>query len=185
MLLTGCAEKSSGRPYDDGWREAYAKVLRGTTAKRFSLVYIDNDEIPELTLHWSDEGLATGNDQPKLYIYNSMHEAEDMGSITDGGLDQFGYLERNGIVVSAFISSGAGYCNYLRFADGTLAPEHEIRIDASGTHSTTAKYMLDGNDCTDKEYEKITAKYHSDSYRCTTGDYAVNEDNILNYVMEQ
>lgn len=185
LLLTGCSasatQSEQKAEYDDGWRELYASLLRGTTAKRFSLVYINDDDIPELTLHWSDEGLASHADHPKLYTYNSM--LADLGSISDGGMDNFSYLERRGIVISSFISTGAGFCNYLRLENGTLTPEHQITMDMIGTHSYTTKYTLDGNDCTDEEYQAVAAQYDVTEKRSTTGEYAVNEENIQTYVL--
>ena len=178
LLLTGCSGSAQQREYDDGWRDAYAKILRGTTAKRFSLVYVDNDDIPELTLHWSDEGLASREDHPAFYIYNSTGEAENMGSSGDGGFDRFSYLERKGIILSGYSDAGARFANYMRLENDSLTAEHELRYDESGC-IVIAGDGFGGNG------DAVAAHYEKQDLRTTTGEYPVSEDNILNIVMGQ
>lgn len=196
LLLTGCAaqtpenqsrqessvQESEPAPYDDGWRDAYAAVLRGTVAKRFSLVYINDDDIPEMSLHFSDEGLASHADFPVLYIYSG-GTAENLGSYSQEGNDQFGYVERKGIVINAYTSTGAGYQQFLRLENGALVQEHQVDFDATGMTSEEILYMLDGKDCTTAEYEALHAQYYTDDNKITCGDYAINEENILAYVL--
>ena len=173
LMLTGC-KSTPVREYDDGWREAYAQILRGTTAKRFSLIYVDNDDIPELTLHWSDAGLASREDHPTFYIYNSMGAAENMGSIGDGGFDRFSYLDHKGIILSGYSEAGSRFANYMRLENDTLTAEHELRYDESGCIEIGG-----GNG------EAVAAHYERQQIHTTTGEYAVSEDNILNFVLGQ
>ena len=176
------SDSASSAETDEGWREAYAAVLRGTAAKRFSLVYIDDDDIPEMSLHFSQVGLAAPSDCPILYIYSN-GEAKDMGSFSQEGNDQFGYVEHAGIVISSYFSAGAGYQEFLRLEDGELKSEHFIGIDMVSTDGEDVLYTIDGEDATTVDYDNLRADYFTPDCRITTGELDVTMDNIKQYVL--
>lgn len=176
------SSSASSAETDEGWREAYATVLRGTAAKRFSLVYIDDDDIPEMSLHFSQTGLAAPSDCPILYIYSN-GEAKDMGSVSQEGNDQFGYVERAGIVISSYFSAGEGYQEFLRLQDGELNREHFIGIDMVSTDGENVLYTIDGEDATTVDYDNLRADYFTPDCRITTGELDVTMANIKQYVL--
>ena len=178
---TGTESAPQAASADEGWRDAYAKVLRGTVAKRFSLIYIDDDDIPEMTLHFSEQGLAAHADHPRLYGYAD-GEAIDFGLISNGGMDVFSYLERKGIIFSSYLSTGMGYMDYLRYENAAYTQEHAVTIDATGYSGADVLYTIDGENADEAQYRELDAQYDLPERRMTEGEYPVNEENIRKYV---
>lgn len=155
---------------DDGWKAAYLDLIRGSGAKRFTLAYIDDDDTPELVLHFTDRDRSTHLDSPTLYVYKGGTVVE-IGQYGENGFDYFGYLERRGIVVVNYSIQGTSQTTLYRLRnDGFL----EIACEFF-SNLEKSEYTMNGQPVSKEEIEELLAEYGQDQHKSTDGDYQAAE----------
>ena len=154
---------------DDGWKTAYLELIRSSGAKRFTLAYIDDNDTPELVLHFTDADLSTHADSPTLYAYVD-GAVKELGNYGENGFDYFGYLERKGIVVTNFSAQGKSQTTLYRLNNGVLEKACEFFSDLE-----TFEYTMNGQPVTKEEIDTLLAEYGQDQHKSTNGDYQAAE----------
>ena len=154
---------------DDGWKTAYLEKIRSSGAKRFTLAYIDDNDTPELVLHFTDADLSTHADSPTLYAYVD-GAVKELGNYGENGFDYFGYLERRGIVVTNFSAQGKSQTTLYRLNNGVLEKACEFFSDLE-----TFEYTMNGQPVTKEEIDTLLAEYGQDQHKSTNGDYQAAE----------
>ncbi len=174
--------KSSG--YE--WQNAYADVLRDyissdvpATAK-FSLCYIDDNDIPELVVH--SNGCAAHADT-EVYLYTFYNnEIKNLGQISNDGYSNFTYYEKKGIVISGWLNQGAEISNIHNLLDGNINVEHIYT-------SNKAAIGPDGY----SEFDDVRSDDADEKYKACLpdtdpihdkGEYALTEENISLYLSD-
>jgi len=168
------------------YRAAYATLLKAYPQKsgdsRFALVYIDDDDIPELFI----ADASSNANGVKMYNYYN-------GSVTllsFGGYTEFGqagrvdyYEKENEIVMSSTGMGGESY-DYYEINNGNLTLKTSLKIIKKdiAPGKTSSTYKIDSSEVT---YEQLAAKrteiengrtYLSADYDC--GMVKINKDNI-------
>lgn len=95
------------------WQDVYADTLKdyissgvAKTAK-FSLCYVDEDDIPELVVH--SNGMAYHADT-EVFLYTFYNgEVKNLGQISNDGYSNFTYYEKTGVVISGWLNQGLDY----------------------------------------------------------------------------
>lgn len=168
----------------DGWREAYAEVLRSSNAEQFSLVYVDDNDIPELAVHLSAES-SHANTSISLYTYYN-GEAVLLGeNLSADGYNYFGYAERQGYVLSSWVQMGYIITTYLKLENGTLTTEHDYFTDeASQEGYENPTYKIDDVAVPKADYDASISQYSDIQWTFETGDYFNEESCILAYILQ-
>lgn len=153
--------EETAQAFDDNCREAYRNLLTEisesggyTSAPGFALVYIDDDDVPEIAVFTGD----TGTGGTVLYSYNGSQAVKlsDGAGFTDGGLH---YAEKKGTVVSGFENNGVTSVSVDSLSGGALihvwsGEKGEIPSE-SNDGTFTGVYRSEGTDVTAEEYEKL------------------------------
>ena len=175
----------------ESWQEAYTKVLseNALDCKKFSLVYVDNDDVPELVLHkHTSDDPETEDYQPKydeeVYLYTfSNGEAKELGAYCYCGFSGFYYHEKEGTIISAHHGGGVQEGQIYSLSNGEIAKLHEYIADADNVENNLSH--VDGKALSMEEvYDFIDI----DSYTVDEGAYFISSDitqeNIETYLPE-
>ncbi len=137
---------------DPVYRDQVKEMVSSGTADQFMLVYIDDDEIPELLASNSEGPL----DKENAFIYTFYNDElvllASVISGADGG--SLSYSENNMIRQTGSVAGMSDV--YSKLADGKL--EEELRAEMIDTLKTDSegeevyKYSVNGKDATEKEY---------------------------------
>ena len=134
------------------WLDAYIEHLRGAySATRFTLAYIDDNDIPELI----EAGAGRHNAAANIYTWDE--EKEEIISL--GGFGDYGqthYAERTGMIWGSHSINGGYMTNWLsELKDGKVTQIRNLWLDMS---TTTAAYKVDDKPATKAQYD---AAYNS------------------------
>lgn len=151
----------------NNYKEAYAQIAKSYHLDyrynyKFDLVYIDDDDIPELAV---DPGACVS-----LFAYEDgyIHRLMDGWSYGAGGNCGYSYVERKNIILNYVSYSGEGtsYTTFMSKRDkGEIAEDYCIeQFDYDGNssikyHNYTDKKM------SEKEIKEITTKYSNYEYK--------------------
>jgi len=169
---------------DNGWRDAFAAVLRNNASNyhSFSLCSIDDNDIPELVLHVPQVGefSAHADSDVPVYVYSN-GQAFNVGSYSNGGYSNFGYYPRTGLILSGFSSTGYTIEEYFRLSGTTVTSEHRFEDDFAGM-STTA--TIDGveSGLSMEAFEARKREWYPGQTVNDAGSYNNTEDNIQRYI---
>ena len=154
------------------WRKAYAEILRGSEAKKFSFCYVDDDEVPELVLHMSDEFVHSNN---AVWVYTFREDAAVcLGEeLCCDGYSTFLYVPRTGCIISGFYHNGYGAYRVLSLENGELKALHYFDEDAEGS----GLYHIDDQSFPAWEYRRRFYRYAKGNVN-DYGDYENTEENI-------
>ena len=168
----------------DGWREAYAEVLRSEGQSHFGLVYVDDNDIPELVVHRGGmNDLFHANTDIELYTYYN-GQAVDLGQHSTDGYSQFGYAERQGLVVDSWIQMGYIISTYWRLENGQLTKVLSTYSDeASAEGYENPTYKINDVVVDKEEYLEKCKPYDGISLNFDNGDYETNEANINAHIL--
>lgn len=152
--------------------KAYAKTLAEYAENeyaqpyRFSLIYLDEDDTPELVIFTGDIHMDGAN----LYIY------EQGQSVYVGIFGQWGaagYQEKKGIIFHEYDQGGHGYTGVCKIdgAEVTLLQEFEyVQLELEdGPEEVDYIYRIDGREVSWKEYSEPLEKW-TDGYRTIAYD---------------
>lgn len=152
--------------------KAYAKTLAEYAENeyaqpyRFSLIYLDEDDTPELVIFTGEIHMDGAN----LYIY------EQGQSVYVGIFGQWGaagYQEKKGIIFHEYDQGGHGYTGICKIdgAEVTLLQEFEyVQLELEdGPEEVDYIYRIDGREVSWKEYSEPLEKW-TDGYRTIAYD---------------
>ena len=123
---------------DNGWRDAFAAVLRNNAANyhSFSLCNIDDNDIPELVLHRpaTYESSYHADDDVPVYVYSN-GQAVNVGCYSYDGNSNFAYFPRSGLIVGGYYGMGYSIVELYRLSGTSVTSEHRFEddFDAGGT----------------------------------------------------
>ncbi len=146
--------------------EQYNEIFTKENAKRVTLIYLDEDAIPELLLIkngayqlYSFDGSEVKNISPsdteiKMKVYGPSHEVENHG--TDMKFYWFEYVPYKGLIrvhdgtfhevndIQRFDVERHDY--YLKYVDGSLTKELEVKNIGYGWHTYNAKQEIENEE---------------------------------------
>ncbi|MCR4609634.1 MAG: YgdI/YgdR family lipoprotein [Eubacterium sp.] len=139
----------------DCWAELYLEYVRGKNYPQqdfsYKLVYLDDDEIPELYINTVFMGSW------ELVYYdpdNKSGTAEDGLSVFSASFSSFSYLEREGIFRVDQAQSGAFSDTIYTFKDGIMTKiGYGDGGYTPGSDDRTIEYRWEGADVSKEEYE--------------------------------
>lgn len=155
--------------------EAYGDFLAENADENelFTLIYLDNDDIPELvSMH--DGGRLAG---AEIYTYKQGE------TVHVGGYGQWGwtwYLEKEGIIFSPYDHQGSGGCSVHRIegTEDTLLQVFDFVTDVPTTNldewdGYSFIYKVDGEVVSEEQYEEAWQKWDSPDGRRLIVDYCI------------
>lgn len=138
MLLTGCADS---KKVQTDFMESYYNFCEQENAEQLTLLYLDEDDVPELLirkereyeLYFFDGSKVQPISMPdagiKANTYGPKHDVEDYGKYRTPYW--FEYVPRQGLVRVHEDDEDERHDYYLRYADGVLSKEFETWSDGS------------------------------------------------------
>lgn len=167
-----------------GFLVEYAKESKYIEMERakFSLAFIDDDEVPEL-LVFEDNSHAAGVD---VYTYYQ-DEVTELGEFGSSGEMQ--YVERGGMIFSNFTGMGEAFSMFFRLDEGTadLVNSLHSRSDYEGWTYVGDCYEIDGVIVSEEIFEaKWDELYRSHEYVLIGYEdgIAIKEEEIATLLME-
>ena len=169
MPATQSPEQEPPSQYDDGWKEAYKQYLLKYMDDRdlhdrsdyglFSLVFIDDDDIPELVVSESSSHAADAN-----VLSYGRNGLVDHG--TFGTFGQIQYLEKENIIVSDIVYQG----------NGTLSVHKLTPVGAKELWQGTHGYVWDENKAeTVEEFQSYDKPVSSEQYNALYHQFVPDE----------
>ena len=151
------APVSSGE-YRAAYKDFLTNYISGRSSAdkdrgHFELIYVDNDDIPELAVSPRDNKGA----KAELYVYRgeAVQKAGEYGS--DGMLL---YLPRKGIIVSSYETSGEHEKTVYRLVNGEVKEVGSYRVRLFDVASSPEDffYYINGKQVSHKEYQDAYSK---------------------------
>lgn len=172
-IKTICAQlKTAGEEKEDVelntlWAEAYyeylQKELKDNSSKMkstgFRLVYIDDDDVPELLI--MEDDFHGAGVRVCTYYQNKVVEIGEFGS-----MGNMFYAERQGKISSGFTSFGEVYYDYYVLDCGkaeTIGSFHAYP-DLDYDDDSVTLYEIDGESVTEKRYREKLDEFERDNY---------------------
>ncbi len=140
----------------------------------FSLIYLDNDDVPELVV--SDGFLKFA--QVTLYSYDG-NDVINQGKY--GSFGNFEYLPRKGFLITEFGGGGGKTVTYYKFENNSVAQLCGIYIgvkDFAG-NSEELKYVIDEVELSEEEYQSYISKFGKEEDYKTALVYYMDSDSDL------
>lgn len=155
------------------WRQAYIDYLKkymnevdNPESCGFSLVYIDNDDTPELVIR-------DGNDHCSgASVYTCVNSkvvtlVEDLG----GTFGFIGYVERKGLIYRDVIYQGRGTTTIYKIEAGTCKKLISLYSDGAATpEGMTPDYKINDKSVSKKEYDEAWAEYENNNLSYSSDD---------------
>ncbi|MBQ2903149.1 MAG: serine/threonine protein kinase [Clostridia bacterium] len=177
---------------NDAWKEAYLNVLRNEAPKserrtgeyRFSLGYVNNDDIPELFI---SEGGAHAYGV-EVYTY---HNGKAVMLCSDGEFGSIGYMERKGYICGSYTGMGTTSARIYEMKNGEAEIIYTL-YDDSGAVPEGGDVVRTINDvnASEKEINEFSEKYFGDNttyfgYESETNPgYEPTEENYKKYITD-
>ena len=169
---------TDGKTYDD-YKSAYTAAIADVEANSpqysftYSLIYVNEDDIPELVCNSNDETFG-------VYLI-SYHEGSLNYALTSG--TEFTYIEKENIVDNTGVVLGAHYDNLLAIRDGQWVL---LGYGEKGTSDPWAEDSFDENGepivdtwTWDEDYLKNDADYNATLELYYASDAAKSVDNYV------
>ncbi len=160
--------------------KSYAKFLGNMDDKddwKFNLIYLDNNDIPELVVHRKYSGRI---EQAFIYTYKDDKVSQIKWSDSEyatngfGAYGTFGYKEKQGIVSSGNGGRGGEFVSARYLIEGTKATKI-----LSGIETDTGTYSIDGTSVSKSYYEQVFS-YSGFTTVDPSSSYAITQSNIKN-----
>ncbi len=149
------------KPAVDDWRRAYIAFLKKYMREAenpdicgFSLVYIDDDDIPELVVRDGDAHVSAA----WVYTCVDSEVVELVGDLsgTFGGID---YAEREGLIFSNVTYHGYGTTTIYRVDSGSCEEVVSLFSNEAGVAAGMEEYKINDESVSKEEYEDACAEY--------------------------
>ena len=170
----------------DEWKDAYAdklfEVHRENPEARFSLGYLNDDDVPELFIYegWYHQA------QVSIYHYSD-DKAENIGAdgYSFGSWGSLAYKEREGIIISNYSGMGISDTGIFEW-DGENVRNIVSFSDYSGMgddFTEGAMYTIDSEEVTEDEfYARFDEMTENDVFVQYDDAYEIDDYNIAYYV---
>ncbi|MDE6021135.1 MAG: hypothetical protein K2H01_09110 [Ruminococcus sp.] len=154
--------------------ELLNKGITGTGPYKFDLVYINDDDVPELVI---SSGIASV-DYSMIFSVVDNQVVNLLGEeMHAGGYGAFQYWYKKNI----FIVGGRYTINIYQY-DGTLLYE---MVNTAVAYPDFGNITINGENVTSEEYDELYDYYYKDdSYRSAKFPYAINEETILDILAD-
>ena len=164
----------------DSCLSAYAYFLRTyeapqNTNPKFQLIYLDDDDIPELVIAVNDI-FASGTD---LYCFKNGQVALVEHLFTPYGT--MNYAKRNFMILASITHTGDYFRTFYAYEKGKATKLKEFHIhNYPPTIEETEEWEIDGIDVTEAEFNQQIAPYEAYTYTDAgySSGYALTESNI-------
>lgn len=163
------------------WAEAYYEFLEETLKENpfpnhptgFRLVYIDDDDVPELLI-MEDDSHGAGV-RVCTYYHDKVVEVGEFGS-----MGNMFYVEKQGKISSYFTNMGEVYSAYYVLEDGKAEKTGEFHSypDFNYDDYSVTLYEIDGKSVTEKLYNEKLDEFERDNYETIGYDDAVFVDDM-------
>lgn len=159
-VLSSCAGGAGGSGGSSlpDWAKAYETELKKTMPADedptccFSLVYIDEDDVPELVVQQGKDESA----QAELYTFDGVG-AVDLGSFGEWG--QFSLLPKKNLFMSGSSDGGAVITTVFGIKDGKAVAQREFRETVRTEGDTLLE--IDGKEVSEDEFVTEYKEYSS------------------------
>lgn len=187
VLMTdseGTNEKTNRNKNTDenNYRALYRNVLENYHAEdeyytpRFSLIYINDDEIPELAIV---EGFAHVYGVSVYTVYDG--KVVEIGIYGSNG--EMEYLEKGNIIHSNWSGMGAAIDDYYSIDAGNESRICSLNSEENYPNVEEHTYSIDGNDVSEEEYNRRLRGMQRNYSLCSFDNmYEINEDMINLYL---
>lgn len=148
-------------PYEEEaspeWENAYKKILKNFHSDfgepRFSLAYIDNDNIPELLI--SVDGSHAGT----VYVYTYYkNKAKEVGNYGEYGTIIFG--EKENKIYSEYVGMGISLVSVYEIQNGREKELVKIEGCMDEYDDTVSRYYINSNEVSEQEYDDAWQSYY-------------------------
>lgn len=148
-------------PYEEEaspeWENAYKKILKNFHSDfgepRFSLAYIDNDNIPELLI--SVDGSHAGT----VYVYTYYkNKAKEVGNYGEYGTIIFG--EKENKIYSEYVGMGISLVSVYEIQNGREKELVKIEGCMDEYDDTVSRYYINSNEVSEQEYDDVWQSYY-------------------------
>lgn len=148
-------------PYEEEaspeWENAYKEILKNFHSDfgepRFSLAYIDNDNIPELLI--SVDGSHAGT----VYVYTYYkNKAKEVGNYGEYGTIIFG--EKENKIYSEYVGMGISLVSVYEIQNGREKELVKIEGCMDEYDDTVSRYYINSNEVSEQEYNDAWQSYY-------------------------
>lgn len=157
------------------WQKAYADFISGKNGK-FSLVYIDNDDIPELIYATSDGGSGIS-----IYKYSDGEVISvDNCGFADASMNKsVAYLEKQNLICVTDARTNGKYYYLFTIENDELKENGNISFGY-----LNKDFSIDGNPATEDECNAKADEYKIPDMTAIDRDamYDINEENVIKYL---
>ncbi|MCD7959214.1 MAG: S8 family serine peptidase [Ruminococcus sp.] len=154
------------------WETLYENALIDTlddfsSNAAFELIYLDDDDIPEVVVSDSLEHNVTLFTIDKTTVTSNAYESYD---------GFFAYIQKNSIFETQTLTHGVAYIDtFYTYTDSTVEVLHTFRATVDGTNV----FEVDGNECTETEFSNTLSIYMDDAaYQTATFSYSMTQREI-------
>ena len=177
---SGSVNLSAANKYVPAWKTAYSDLLKVQSGK-FELIYITNDNIPELII---TEPVVVSRSGASIYTYanGSVKQVKWEDAV---GISRIGgtirYKERSGLFCTSGTNMGYGEENILSLSDdGNVSVEHKFEYGTEMKSTGSAfYYKWNGasvsQDTYDSEWSRLTEGYKEAGFNTSK---TINSANI-------
>ena len=155
------------------WRKTYIDYLKkyeneveNPESCGFSLVYIDNDDTPELVIRDGDAHYSSAS------VYTCVNSkvvtlVEDLG----GTFGIIGYVERKGLIYCDVMYQGRGTTTIYKIEAGTCKKLISLYSDGAATpEGMTPDYKINDKSVSKEEYDEAWAEYENNNLSYSSDD---------------
>lgn len=157
------------------WQKAYADFISGKDGK-FSLVYIDNDDIPELIYATSDGGSGIS-----IYKYSDgeVKSIDNCGFADNSTNKSVAYLEKQNLICVTDARTNGKYYYLYTIENDELKENGNISFGY-----LNKDFSIDGNPATEDECNAKADEYKIPDMTAIDRDamYDINEENVIKYL---
>ena len=169
------AEDSKDTQADSSsWKGYYREILTNKNYDYFDLIYIDNDDIPELFVSWED----FSSDGGVLYLPDADGSNEEDASYPVGYMGTVEYVEKGNVICWDYTISGTVE-SYRIDENNRLEKVWEGKY---GTEEVPLEgYYSNGENVSEEEYNNLLSEYYPEN-RKEANRIPITEENINKYL---
>lgn len=179
------SEQKDEKAYIEEYKRKLRELKKGDSGpveSRFALVYVDDDEIPELVVIECD----AHSDGGELYTYCN-NEVTYLG--TYGTWGYFGYAPGTGFIFSGWMGQGFYTTTVHQLSNGNVIDLYSLQRDESAYQidkTNKIVYYINDNEVSQEEYEEkdleLTALYEMENRISYSDLPPVTEENLSKYI---
>lgn len=173
--LTVQAEESKATQSDTlSWKDYYRNILTNNNYDCFDLIYIDNDDIPELFVSWEDFSTDGG----VLYLPDVDGSNEEGVLYSVGYVGTVEYIEKGNVICWDYTISG-------RVENYKIDENNKLEKVWEGKYNTEEApldgYYSNEEKVSEEEYSKLLSEYYPEN-RKEANRIPITTENINKYL---